>query len=215
MSQKSETEATQTMNSLIDAIDLMMDNHHPLLSVIKNPKMLLEGLRELQKMVEMQNIKSMICNQIKFLITNKLRQATDAFDPFDNHMLHACISGFPGAGKTSVAKILAKIWISLDMIKSPTKKPEKTYIEELETTLTAYNEKLKNTNLNMELQLQTCKKLKVDIAKIKYQKIPNTLKLDAIRRTVRELVFNLEESIEQLQEDPVVSQENNKIISIK
>lgn len=130
-----EESANAAVLNLMNDIGTLLIRKDPLLTTIKSPKMLIDGLRQLMDMVEMVNIKYSIVNQIKFLLTNHARKIHhkpkneekeskgskgDTKNPqglrFDGHMLHTVISGSPGVGKTTVGKILARIWMALGLV---------------------------------------------------------------------------------------------------
>jgi len=67
-----------------------------------------EELQELNNMVGMKDIKDVISSQIVYLIQK--------FDKKD--MMHSVIQGPPGCGKTTLAKILAKIYLKLGYVKN-------------------------------------------------------------------------------------------------
>src|SRR3990167_11088179 len=79
-----------------------------------NKDLLIKSLHDLMKMVGMHDIKLMIINQIKYLLVQQ--------NYLEGHMLHCVLSGNVGVGKTSVSRILANIWTSLNVIKKPTKR---------------------------------------------------------------------------------------------
>jgi hypothetical protein len=56
-------------------------------------------------------------------ITSTTATETTSKGKMEGHMLHALLCGNPGTGKTTVAKILCKIWIALDLLKNPKSKP--------------------------------------------------------------------------------------------
>lgn len=119
---KEEFLANTAISELISSITILAARKDPLIQTIKSPKLLIRGLTELQSMVEMVDIKHSIVNQIKFLITNHARKQLDpslssqSHSQFEGHMLHSVISGNPGTGKTTVAMILAKIWMALGFV---------------------------------------------------------------------------------------------------
>jgi len=67
-----------------------------------------DELQELKDMVGMKDIKDVISSQIVYLIQK--------FDKTD--MMHSVIQGPPGCGKTTLAKILAKIYLKLGYVKN-------------------------------------------------------------------------------------------------
>lgn len=117
---KNITELEETeLESFIKTLKILINNNTKFINFIKNKKLLLESLNELNLIVEMDNIKLTIINQIKFLITSQNKE-----NKFEGHMLHSVISGNPGTGKTTIAKILCKIWTALGFIKKLENKKE-------------------------------------------------------------------------------------------
>ena len=115
-----EATANLLITNLIKDIKVLVDRKDILISKIKSPKLLIRSLEDLKSLVEMIDIKHSIVNQIKFLITNSARRTSENFikkHNFEGHMLHSVISGNPGTGKTTVAMILSKIWMSLGFVK--------------------------------------------------------------------------------------------------
>jgi len=115
-----EATANLLITNLIKDIKVLVDRKDILISKIKSPKLLIRSLEDLKSLVEMIDIKHSIVNQIKFLITNNARRTSENFikNPnFEGHMLHSVIYGNPGTGKTTVAMILSKIWMSLGFVK--------------------------------------------------------------------------------------------------
>lgn len=115
-----EAEANLLITNLIKDIKVLVDRKDILISKIKSPKLLIRSLGDLKSLVEMIDIKHSIVNQIKFLITNSARRTSENFikkPNFEGHMLHSVIYGNPGTGKTTVAMILSKIWMSLGFVK--------------------------------------------------------------------------------------------------
>ena len=123
-----EIKVNKEITTLIEQISLLSAKNNMLICSIKSPKLLIRGLTELRDMVEMIDIKYSIINQIKFLITNEARKkiSDDLQDitNFEGHMLHSVISGNPGTGKTTVAMILAKIWMALGFINKGSNTPK-------------------------------------------------------------------------------------------
>lgn len=112
------------VGELINSVFKMKSNKSFLLPSVANVDLLLEGLHELENMIEMKQVKSSIVTQIKFLLINFIN---DSDKKFEGHMLHTVLSGPPGTGKTQIAIILSKIWSGLGLLKTNTeKKPEKS-----------------------------------------------------------------------------------------
>jgi len=68
-----------------------------------------EPLQKLNNLIGMESIKSNIFNQLVFFL-----QKIEENYP---HMLHTCVQGPPGCGKTELANILADIYANLGIIK--------------------------------------------------------------------------------------------------
>lgn len=184
MSQKSNI----IIDELISTINKLYETNNPLVTVIKNPKLLLEGLNDLKNMIEMDKIKISIVEQIKLLITNKARNN----GVHENHMLHTVITGEAGVGKSTIARILAKIWISLDMVKQPSKKVEKDYTELLEKTLIEYDYKLTKINKGLEQHQELIKNMKTELTNIKH----HHKNYDKMYKYIREAKFSNEKMID-------------------
>lgn len=184
MSQKSN----MMIEELISTINKLYETNNPLVTVIKNPKLLLEGLNDLKNMIEMDKIKISIVEQIKLLITNKARNN----GVHEKHMLHTVITGEAGVGKSTIARILAKIWISLDMVKQPSKKVEKNYTEFLEKALIEYDYKLNKINKGLDQQQELIKNMKTELTNIKY----HHKSFDKMYKYIREAKFSNEKMID-------------------
>ena len=68
-----------------------------------------DPLQRLNNLIGMESIKSNIFNQLVFFLQN--------IEPQHPHMLHTCIQGAPGCGKTELANILADIYANLGIIR--------------------------------------------------------------------------------------------------
>ena len=68
----------------------------------------LEPLEKLNNLIGMEDIKKNIIDQLLFY----------AQDLNTNEMMHICLTGPPGVGKTTVGKILAELYCSLGFLKT-------------------------------------------------------------------------------------------------
>ena len=112
-SDKCDERITREINSVDDLIELgnMFD---PFSSGkynidLRTLNKLVEPLEELKKMVGMKSIKDNIVNLIVYYM--------QGFERENQHMLHTVIEGPPGSGKTTVARIVAQIYLKLGIIK--------------------------------------------------------------------------------------------------
>jgi uncharacterized coiled-coil protein SlyX len=112
-----------SLSRFIEQIEQLKTTASPLLATIgPYHGYLVTALRELDSLIGMKELKHMATLQVQFLMVRKWRESmglTVGTDLFDRHELHTVISGSPGSGKTTVARILCKIWSALNILKKP------------------------------------------------------------------------------------------------
>jgi hypothetical protein len=109
------------LTQLILRLNELLDSGSPLLKTITYPYLLLHSLEELNELVEMNDVKTAIAAQIRFLLVSASRRVAQhkdlVKDKFDGHLLNTVIYGGAGLGKSTVGVLLAKIWTSLGLTK--------------------------------------------------------------------------------------------------
>ena len=120
------------VDKLITTLTRLKDANSPLLTTISNLPLLLESLKELNNMIEMYDVKKSIVEQIKFLLVNTVFD--EQKNNFEGHMLHTVLGGSSGCGKTSLGIILAKIWMSLGLLKKKEDKKQEKEEKNVERT---------------------------------------------------------------------------------
>lgn len=101
------------ISDIVSDLQVWRDNHPGYLEQITDLDGLIESLRNLDSLAEMESAKETVVTQIKHLIINSKR--TNA--KFNGNMLNAIITGSPGVGKTELARRLAGVWNSMGLIK--------------------------------------------------------------------------------------------------
>ena len=100
------TDPQFNLNNIQDLIDLTRKQEHKDNKDIQRLKKITGSLRKLQNMVGMDDLKKQIMYQILFYVQ----------DLNSDEMMHTALMGPPGVGKTTVAKIIAKIYKDLGFL---------------------------------------------------------------------------------------------------
>lgn len=234
--EKKENEANMAISELITNLKILIDRKDKLVSFIRSPKMLLSSLNDLYNLIEMVSIKHSIVNQIKFLIANQARIKGDEKSTFEGHMLNSVIVGEPGTGKTTVAKILAKIWTSLGFIKKkeqprldkiPLDEPNgakiivvdnctehKHKIKQLEDIIEDVRSKNKTTQELINKQINNFSELRIELVRLN-AKYPNLkLEIDELLCKTRGIKNCLDHTVSYIHNIEIVTNYNLKIMNL-
>lgn len=171
-----------------------------------NNNNLVASLKELDNVIGMRKVKSQILKQIKTFISSKAKGTYK-----DTDRKHCLLLGPPGCGKTTVGKILCKIWISIGFIGKDGKTNKKSnsfnklqddIIRKQKVEIKEYKEKVRTslqTMNNMGRVTTLCKRTLNNVISIKKTE-PNT-ELNTILPDITSMIKIIEEStktIEQL-----------------
>ena len=108
-----ENSDEEELHSLIDVLKQRIKDKDSKVRKIKNPKLLLSALDELNCMVGMKRLKNSIALQVMRLIEDLNLGCSNL------SMLNTIIYGPPGVGKSRVGVILARIWHGLGYLQEP------------------------------------------------------------------------------------------------
>lgn len=128
------------------------------LQKIVNFKELIKCLQELDELVEIHNVKTVILRHIEMLLVLTMTKDNDLIVT-DNHMLHTVIYGHPGVGKSRTAKILSKIWKALGILKN-IKMCTNIHIKDILIKVNSIRDKYLNLyELNQNTEIKEYKKM--------------------------------------------------------
>lgn len=102
------------MNEFIQKVTVMYSTNPKVKEKIASLEDLIEGLIELDKMEGLEIFKSEVIAKIKSHLV--------ADETSEKIRHHTVISGAPGCGKTTLAKVVAKIYVALGLVKKPNNK---------------------------------------------------------------------------------------------
>src|SRR5680860_150882 len=128
-----------SVSKIIDDLKTLYSRDSAYVSIIKNRNLLISALEELDSLIEMDNVKESIVQQLQFLIIKQIMN--DSENPFEGHMLHTVINGPPGTGKTKIGIVLTKIWMALGIIK----KSDESMIKNLDAPVIIINKMYEKT----------------------------------------------------------------------
>lgn len=97
--------------TLLEFINDLDKSDSTIKNYFANYKMLRASLIELNNVIGMEKIKEQVSREIKKHVINKKRNIAH-----DKDRKHYMLSGPPGCGKTTVGKILCKIWVGIGLV---------------------------------------------------------------------------------------------------
>jgi len=101
---------------LINRLQDLFARGASIVSVIRRCDVLMRALEDLDNLVEMDEVKASIIQQIQIQLVQASGRSGTTGPKFDTHKLHTLFSGPPGVGKTKAAKILARLWDGMGVI---------------------------------------------------------------------------------------------------
>ena len=204
------------VQALIKCLRKMKTNNSRLLGSVSNFGLLIEGLIELDAMVEMNEVKQSIIAQIKFLLINTVSGSSNK--NFDGHMVHTVLLGPSGCGKTSIGIILAKIWMGIGLLKKthelPKNKEESKEVKENKVNKMKNDviKRLQENIVNIKNSLRNIDK-KIDLNNYKLKTLQRELSKDTYK--IEDLITFNKEIKEKITEivETVTTDENVSFIS--
>lgn len=100
------------LRNLIDDIKISIKRKDNYIYTLRSPKILVESLEDLYKVVGHDAVKTSVAEQIMYIIVEKQRNNDKKSMP----MLNTALYGDPGIGKTMIGLHLSKIWWSLNFL---------------------------------------------------------------------------------------------------
>ena len=194
-----------TLTYLIETLSELNRKKSDRVSNIPHIEELIISLTKLDNMIGMEQVKTSIVDLIAFLIINSHREGGSFTD---GHMRHMVITGDPGTGKTTLARILAEICSYSGAVKPfprpEVKKETKTFT--MKTTKTEKSNISNSTdqllanyyrdNFNIQKDIINCYKNKLtDISKCTTVIIDNIKKETIVYESIKEHLDNLSSKI--------------------
>lgn len=98
-------------NSIPEFIDIFLKNDSYPPIIIKNRPKIVQTLRQLDSMIEMNSVKEAFISQIKLMLLLSCKGIPPSFKK-----MHAVFLGPPGVGKSTVARFVADIWSNMGIL---------------------------------------------------------------------------------------------------
>ena len=182
-----------------------------------NPDDLIISLKELNSMIGMRKIKVQILKQIKTFVSSKAKKIYKEKD-----RKHCLLCGPPGCGKTTVGKILCKIWISIGFIGADNKKSKFPSFNKMQDEilrrqrmeLREYKDKLRNITQKMNNVNRggtVCKKILNTILSSDNQSLQDK----SIIRDITSIISILDSTTTDINKLMTIKQQNYKGMEIE
>jgi adenylate kinase family enzyme len=138
-----------------------LDTNSKIVKYIPNFDEFIQSLEKLDSMIGMKDVKENMVSQVKYYLLNKYRNVK-SIDK--QEFFHTVLLGPPGSGKTTVAEVLADIWISMGVLNNKEKK-ESNDDEKILKSETYKKLEKKNTELLKKISFQS-NEIKINQLKI-------------------------------------------------
>jgi DNA polymerase III delta prime subunit len=170
-----------------------LDSDSKVIKYIPNFDEFIESLNKLDSMIGMKEVKDNMVSQVKYYLINKYRNITSNDK---QEFFHTVLLGPPGSGKTTVAEVLADIWINLGVLNSKESSKDNGDDEKILKSETYKKLQKKNEDLLKKFSIQANE---IKTNQLKISNIKNDLFYE--KKKISELLSFLQNHNEKLDEE--------------